>query len=279
MTRSTTAACVLAVGLAAPLRVLADQPGRGLTAPFKVDLMKLVIDHHFAAMRMTELAAGTDPQRDAAVAPTEGTSPTPGFGATQANASLDDLKSLARRNNRMQREEIATLQTYLREWYGIAHEPQVRPDGAQLIRVLAQSGRSEAFDHAFFEVFSRHHYTLLQPLNGCLTGSELTHDELRRLCSQAWHSQTEDIEEMRQELERSFSISDYRPFPDDQPLDPMRGPPRGEHSGGQPLGAAPADRGDGSGEAVKRPPGPAGGKAARPPEGDRTLGAGRGYRP
>jgi hypothetical protein len=39
---------------------------------------------------------------------------------------------------------------------------------------------------------------------------------------------------MRQELERHFSISDYRPFPDDQPLDPMHGPPRGEHSGGQP---------------------------------------------
>ena len=230
---TTTAVCLLAL-LAAPLPALADEPGRGLSGQFEVELMKLVIDHHFAAMRMTELAAGTDRQRDAAVAPAEGTSPTPGYGAAKAAASLDHVRSLARRNNRMQREEIASLQTYLREWYGVAHEPQVRPDGAELIRTLAQAGRGEAFDHAFLETFSRHHYTLLQPLNGCLTGSDPAHHDLRRLCSQMWHGQTADVDEMRQELERHFQIADYRPFPDAQPLGPMEGPPRGEHSGPQP---------------------------------------------
>lgn len=88
-----------------PSGVLANQPGDGLTAPFEVQFMQMTIDHHLAALRMTELAAGTDPNRDAAIQAQEGTAPTPGFAPVQAKATLDDLNSLARRNNRMQREQ------------------------------------------------------------------------------------------------------------------------------------------------------------------------------
>lgn len=230
------AACVLGVGLVslAPAHGWADQPGRGLTGPLEVEFIKLTIDHHFTAMRMTELAAGTDPERNGAIAPNEGTSPTPGFPATQAKATLADLKSLARRNNRMQREEIMMLQGFLRDWYGVKYEPKVRGDGQALLSVLDQVGRGRGFDHAFYETFSRHHFTLLEPLNGCLTGSELRHTDLRRLCSQMWHSQTSDIDEMRHELERHFDIADYQPFRGKQPLNNPGGAPRGQHGGDRP---------------------------------------------
>lgn len=218
----------------APTAARAEQPGRGLTARFEVEFMKLAIDHHFAAMRMTELAVGTDPTRNAGLAPGEGTSPTPGFDASPAKASLDDLKSLARRNNRMQREEILTLQGYLRDWYRIGYEPKVRPESRPLIAALEGASRGREFDHAFFETFSRHHFSLLAPINGCLTGSELRHDELRRLCTGMWHSQSADIDEMRQELLRHFGIADYRPFRDNEPLTPAAAPPRGQHGGDQP---------------------------------------------
>jgi hypothetical protein len=72
--------------LAAPGGVaLADGPGRGATAHFEQHYLTFIIDHHYSALRMTELAAGTDPMRDAqVVAPQEGTSPTPRFAATPA---------------------------------------------------------------------------------------------------------------------------------------------------------------------------------------------------
>lgn len=234
MPRSFGGICPIAFLVVAPLSALADQLGRRLTGPFEIELMRLSIDHHFTAMRMTELPPGTDPKRDTAIPPTEGTAPARGFGATQIDASSRGLRSLMRRDNRMQREEIATLQTCLRERCSVTYEPQLWPDGAELIRRLAQSGRGDAFDHVFLETFHRHHRTLLRPLDGCLTGSDPAHHDLRRLCSQMWHGQTADIKEMRQELERHFAIADYRPFPDAQPLGSMDGPPRSQHDGGQP---------------------------------------------
>jgi hypothetical protein len=88
----------------------ANEPGRGRTAPFETQFIRFTIDHHFGAMRMTELAAGGDPVRIIAISPEEKTSPTPGVSPSQPKATLDNLRSLARCNNRMQREEILTLQ-------------------------------------------------------------------------------------------------------------------------------------------------------------------------
>ena len=210
----------------------ASEPGRGLTASFETEFMQFTIDHHFSAMRMTELAAGTDVTRDADLAPHEGTSPTPGFEQSEAKSRSDTVKSLARRNNRMQREEIMMLQRMLRDWYSIEYRPKIRPQSQALLEVLDRSASGADFDHAFLEVFSRHHFSLLQPINGCLTGTELKHFDLRRLCAQMWHSQTADIDEMRHSLEKKFDIADYQPFKDQAPLEPSDSAARGQHSGG-----------------------------------------------
>ncbi|MFX5956646.1 hypothetical protein ABTF01_19840, partial [Acinetobacter baumannii] len=91
-------------------------------------------------------------------------------------------------------------------WYGMDYEPRLRPEQQQMLALLdhAQPGRD--FDHVCLEVFSRHHYTLLQPLNACMTGVDRRHDDLMRLCNQMWHVQTAAIDEMRQLLERYFNI-------------------------------------------------------------------------
>jgi len=216
-------------GTLAPLA--AEGPGRGVTARFEVEFMEFTIDHHFAALRMTELAAGTELERSGVLAtPHEGTSPTPGFAPTPAKAGLHDLLSLARRDNRVQREEIRALQMRLAEWYGIQYEPRVRPEHQEMIAILESAAPGDEFHHAFFETLSRHHFMLAQPLNGCLTGTDLEHADLRRMCMQMWHSQMADIDEMRNELALHFSIVDYKPFDDSQPLAPQPGSPRGEHS-------------------------------------------------
>lgn len=227
------------IGLGAAICTLgliafADQPGRGLTGPFEIAFMELAIDHHFAALRITELAAGSDSQREAAISPNEGTAPTPGFASTPAKSTLDDLKSLARRNNRMQREEILTLQRFLHDWYGIGYQPKVRSESQPLIDLLERAQAGNDFNHKFYEVLSRHHFMLLEPLHGCLTGSELQHFDLRRACNQMWHSQTGDIDEMRHELARHFNIVDHQPFDNQQPLQPHAGSPNGKHSSPEP---------------------------------------------
>ena len=139
-----------------------------------------------------------------------------------------------RRNNRMQREEIMMLQRFLRDWYGIDYQPKVRSENQVMINILERTQPGASFDHAFLETFSRHYYTLMEPVNACMTGSELRHFELRRACSQMWHSQTGDIDELRHQMERHFGIVDYQPFKDNRPLRGEGGAPRGQHSGAEP---------------------------------------------
>ena len=222
------AACVPFLGTAS---AHADGPGQGQTARFEVEFMQMAIDHHFAALRMTELAAGTDIQRDADINASEGTSPTPGFAATPAKSSQDDLKSMARRNNRMQREEIMTMQGFLRDWYGIQYMPRLRPENASQIALLERAQVGADFNQHFYKVFSRHHYTLMEPVNACMTGTDLAHEELRKECRNMWHSQISDIDMMRMELKKHYGIVDYQPFRNMEPLRGRNGSPQGSQSG------------------------------------------------
>ena len=84
----------LIVGACAP--TLADEPGRGWSADFEKRYLRMIIDHHYSALRITELAAGTDQQRDDDISPMEGTSPTPRTAPVQAKAASDEIKSMAR---------------------------------------------------------------------------------------------------------------------------------------------------------------------------------------
>ena len=195
-----------------PLPLAADGPGRGLTATFEIDFLKFTIDHHFGALRVTELAAGTDTKRNAEISPTEGTSPSPEYPSTAAKALLDEVQSLARRNNRMQREEILTAQAFLREWYGITYEPRLTDDAVEAIERLEGTEAGKAFDVEFMEIFSRHHFMIVQAATACLVASELRHHALRRLCRGFLENQVNDIDEMRHLLCEPYGICDYQPL-------------------------------------------------------------------
>lgn len=189
----------------------ADEPGRGRTAAFEVAYLRFIIDHHFSALRMTELAAGTDPVRDPAIDPTEGTSPTPGYEPTPAKATLPEILSMARGANRMQREEILRAQKFLHEWYGQDYEPRLRANARRLIATLEHTPGGRGFDRTFLEVFSRHHYQALQPSVDCLVSRELRHDDLERYCNGIVHMQTNEITDMRKLLCSEFGICDFMP--------------------------------------------------------------------
>lgn len=200
---------VLLVGMATT--TIADTPGRGRTAAFEISYLRFIINHHFSALRMSELAAGTDQVRDAAMSANEGTAPTEGFPSTTSKSRLDGIKSMARMANRMQREEISMAQEMLREWYATEHRPVVTPEGQRLIDAVDAAPSGRAFDQAFLMNFSRHHYMALQPSLECQIHRELEHDKLDRYCRGIVHAQVNEITEMRMMLCREFSLCDYQP--------------------------------------------------------------------
>ncbi|ODT86199.1 MAG: hypothetical protein ABS69_00120 [Nitrosomonadales bacterium SCN 54-20] len=188
------------------------EPGRGKTGPFEVKYLEFIIDHHYSALRTTELAAGTDLTRDEAITSTEGTSPTPQTSATPAKADLDAIKSMARMANRVQREEILKAQRFLRDWYGIERQPRLRDSGRQLISELQKAEAGREFDKAFLRLFSRHHYLALGSTIQCLTGADIDHVGLERYCQGIVSAQVREIDEMRHMLCEKFSDCDYQPF-------------------------------------------------------------------
>ncbi len=190
----------------------ADQPGRGATRSFEVNYLKFIIDHHFSALRMTELVAGTDTIRDAQISSNEGTSPTPSSASTPAKSRMDEIKSMARKENRAQREEIMTAQRFLKEWYGVTYDPRLRASGRQLIAGLENAAPGATFDQTFLRLFSRHHYLALKPTVQCITGADVAHIELERYCRDIFNMQTSGIDEMRHMLCKKYSDCDYQPF-------------------------------------------------------------------
>src|SRR5579883_1723857 len=205
-----TALAAIATTLFGVRPVEAD-PGTGLTAQFEISFLEFTIDHHFSALRMTELAAGTDYYRNGNLSTTEGTSPTPGFFPTGSKATLSNLKSLSRRENRTQREEILTAQNLLKTWYGISYQPKVRPENQTQIQILEAARAGDDFNQNFMEVLSRHHFTIIQQATACLTSADIDHlhSDLDRYCRNILNSQLSDIDEMRHTLCNQYRICDY----------------------------------------------------------------------
>lgn len=211
--RKAIAACtMLLTASAIPMQAFADSPGRGPTGPFEIEYLQFIIDHHYGALRMTELAAGTDATRDAAISPTEGTAPTPQTTATPAKAQMADIKSMARQENRTQREEILKAQHFLRDWYGMNYQPRLRPSAQTMIATLQSTPAGANFDQAFLRSMSSHHFMVLAPTDQCLTGADVAHDALERYCKGIHQMQLLAIDDMRHMLCEKFNQCDFQPF-------------------------------------------------------------------
>lgn len=187
------------------------QETRGAAAQVEIEYLTFIIDHHFSALRMTELAAGTDGARDQAISPAEGTSPSPGFESTPTRAASEDLRSMARSDNRLQREEILRAQKFLREWYGVEHQPQLSAEGSKMITELEVAGTGAPFDRRFMELMSSHHVGATMRSVECLSGRVLEHGELRRYCRNILDMQLIEIDELRHMLCSAHQVCDFVP--------------------------------------------------------------------
>ncbi len=63
----------------------------------------------------------------------------------------------------------------------ISYEPTFTPDGETGIDLLEAAAAGTQFDKKICNTFSRHQHTLLDPLNQCISGSELLHPDLMSL--------------------------------------------------------------------------------------------------
>lgn len=209
-----------ASGLLFSANVSADGPGQRKTARFEKNYLTFIIDHHYSALRMTELAAGSDRVRDPAIVnPDEGTTPTPGYAESIPKASAEEIRSMSRQANRGQREEIAKAQRMLREWYGTTHVPKLAPSGMQMIQMLERVPAGRQFDEQFLRVFSSHHFAALSPSIECQVKSDLSHDGLRRYCDNIVTMQKNSINDMREMLCKQFRDCDFIPVANVRRLD------------------------------------------------------------
>ena len=192
------------------MNATADAPGRGATLYFEIHYLTTMIDHHYSALRMTELAAGTEREVNAVISPDDRIQPSPDFAPTEPHAVHPGIKSIARVDNRVQREEILMAQDMLKKWYGIQHVPKLSAKAQRDIEML-DSLQGIEFDKRFIRTMSRHHYMAAAASLSCLVARDLSHNDLRRYCQNILDAQVSDIDKMRHIGCDSYQLCDIQP--------------------------------------------------------------------
>lgn len=162
---------VLATGFGvAPAAAVEPAPDRG-TARFEVDFLTRMIDHHAMAVEMAMMCVG--------------------------DAKHEQLRDMCDDIMESQSAQIEDMQTWLRDWYDVSYEPQMRPGEMRRMERLASLSGPE-FEIAFMESMMKHHRAAIREAQRCLRRA--SHPELRDLCEDIIEAQTAEIAQMRQWL-------------------------------------------------------------------------------
>lgn len=177
--------------------------------------LRFTINHHYSALRITELAAGT-----AAVGSTSNYGGAPDvFAASQAKATNSVALEVATMANATQRMELVEGQNLLRTYYGTDFVPTLEPVFDPLLATLDAAAPGDAFNIAFLESFSGHHQTLSVPSAQCATAAPQA--DVRAYCAMIVEGQTHEINMMQAELASAYGITSY-PY-ETVPLVPANG--------------------------------------------------------
>jgi uncharacterized protein (DUF305 family) len=133
------------------------------------------------------------------------------MGVHMADVCLDknvrpQLRRLCQSIARVQAAEIEQMQEWLRDWYGIEHEPVMDdPHHHHQIMQLQELFGGE-FEAAFLEMMIEHHAPAVGEGRDCTEEAE--HAQLKRLCQRIISSQTREITQMQVWLCRWFGECD-----------------------------------------------------------------------
>ena len=168
----------------------------------EVQYLEFTINHHFSALRITELAAGTS-----AVGSSSNFAGSPDvYPATAAKATDPVALQVATMANAAQRREIVEGQDFLRTYYGISdYIPTLQPSLAPVVSYVDAAAAGDPFNVAFLEAFSGHHATLVPASQECTTAAP--HADVQAYCAGIVASQTMQISQMRTELADMYGIT------------------------------------------------------------------------
>lgn len=120
----------------------------------------------------------------------------------------DDLASMCESIEQTQSQEILDMQSWLADWYGVSHEPDMTTGQ---MRSMARLDRLEGADYeiAFMRSMIRHHWSAIGEADKCLANAE--HPELLSLCGSIEATQLEEIATMQGWLDQWYSRHAGRP--------------------------------------------------------------------
>jgi len=159
----------------------ADAPAPTVSAQrYEVRFMTEMIDHHAMAVMMADLCL------ERAVHP-------------QLIQKCHEIRET-------QLDEIATMQEWLEDWYGIEHEPEMTPGGENQMEKLAALTGAD-FEIEFLKGMIRHHWIAVVKSRECQ--SQAYHTELIQMCEDIESAQSAEIELMGSWLESWYGVHNY----------------------------------------------------------------------
>lgn len=144
---------------------------------YEVRFMTNMIDHHHMAIMVSELCL--------------------------VKAIHPELLALCEQIIAAQAAEIEQMQGWLAEWYGISHEPQMKPGDMRMMEKLAALSPEE-FEIAYMEMMIKHHTKAVKEGEHCL--ERAYHEELKELCENIIEAQLREIAIMQQWLCEWYGI-------------------------------------------------------------------------
>ena len=137
-------------------------------ANFEIKFLTDMIDHHHMAVMMAETCV--------------------------AKAIHAELRSLCEEIMAAQSREIELMQGWLKQWYGLAHEPEMKPGDMKMMDRLAAMSGAE-FEIEFMEMMIKHHEKAIKEAQRCV--DKAYHAELRSLCRNIIAAQSQEIGQLR----------------------------------------------------------------------------------
>jgi len=161
----------------------AEEPApRSVTQHYEMRFLKQMIDHHHMAVMMAEMCL--------------------------EKASHEELKSACATMIADQQQEIDKMHRWLREWYGLMHEPVMSPADLKRMELLGQLDAA-AFEVAFMRAMVKHHWEAVVKSVHCV--GQAYHEELSDLCESIATKQIEEIVQLKVWLRQWYGIRHTSP--------------------------------------------------------------------
>ena len=146
---------------------------------FEIRFLTEMIDHHYGAVKLSELCAGRT-----------------------VHAELQEMCDSIKTN---QTQEIEMMRSWLREWYGQDHAPELDRRTQKQIEYLSSRTGAE-FEKAFMAIMIRHHSMAAHMAVDCL--NEAYHPEMLNMCAMMLGMQGDEIAQLRIWLQQWYGIND-----------------------------------------------------------------------